>query len=261
MSHLTQEQFEDILQGGQPIPEHVGQCPDCRARLEEKKALAQRVRGAFFAIQAGPNLTNRIQADITAAGQAAGAARTWPQIIPLQFRRHIRSTLAAAAAILITVAFVAFYIDTGSRIKAAQTELVGIHRANLNSLEQSANSGDAQGAGTQVESEVGYSPVMPCGQAEMNACRCTVRQFCGRPVASYVVKGPNAPVSVIVVPHSPKALGMMPARGEVAAKRTVWQAACGNCNMASVRIGERSYCAVGQVTQEELASVLNALSE
>ena len=31
--------------------------------------------------------------------------------------------------------------------------------------------------------------------------------------------------------------------------------------MASVRIGEYSYCAVGQVTQQELTSVLNALSE
>jgi anti-sigma factor RsiW len=256
MSHLTQEQFEDILQGREAIPEHVAQCPDCRARLEEKRALARRVRGAFSSIQAGPDLINRIRADI-AAGQPAAAAMIQPRIVPLHFHRHIWSALAAAAVILIAVASIAFFINTGSRIKAAQTALVEIHHANLISLEQPANGHDPNELSMFVRNSVGYSPVMPC----TGACGCSVREFCGRQVASYVVKGPNAPVSVIVVRQSPKALGMTPAKDEAAAKRTVWQAACGNCNMASVRIGERSYCAVGQVTQEELASVLNALSE
>jgi len=260
MSHLTQEQFEEILQGGGRVPEHVDQCPDCRARLEEKRALAQRVRGAFSAVQAGADLANRIRADI-AAGQVASTEGAKPRIIPVRFRRHIWSALAAAAIILIAIAAITFYIDTGSQIKAAQTELVGIHYANLSSLEQSANTGDSGQAIAHVANKVGYSPVMPCTGAGLNACCCGVRQFCGRAVASYVVKGPNAPVSVIVVPHSPKALGMTPAKDEAAAKRAIWQARCGNCNMASIRIGERSYCAVGQVTQEELAGVLNALSQ
>ncbi len=260
MTHLTQEQFEEILQAGGKVPEHVDQCPDCRARLEEKRALAQRVRGAFSAIQAGPDLINRIRADI-AAGQATPAERAWPRIIPLRFHRHVWSAFAAAAIIVIAIAAITFYIDTGSQIKAAQTELIGIHQANLSSLEQSAAIGDPGGASAHVANKVGYSPAMPCAGAGLNACCCGVRQFCGRPVASYVVKGPNAPVSVIVVPHSPKALGMTPAKDDAAAKRAIWQAKCGNCNMASVRIGERSYCAVGQVTQEELTRVLNALSQ
>jgi len=256
MSHLTQEQFEEILQGAGRVPEHVDQCPDCRARLEEKRALARRVRGAFSAIQAGPDLMNRIRADI-AAEQAVTIARARPRIIPLRFHRHIWSAFAAAAVILIAVASVTFYISTGSQIKAAQTELVGIHHANLSSLAQPAAGHDVNELGTFVQNKVGSKPAMPC----TGACGCSVREFCGRQVASYVVKGPNAPVSVIVVPQSPKALGMTPAKDEAAAKRTVWQAACGNCNMASVRIGEYSYCAVGQVTQKELAGVLNALSE
>ncbi len=254
MSHLTQEQFEEILQGDGPVPEHVAQCPDCRARLEEKRALTRRVRGAFSAIQAGPDLMNRIRADM-AAGQTASAAK--PQITPLRFHRHIWSAFAAAAIILIAVAFVAFYVNTGSQIKAAQIELVGIHRANLSSLAQPANGHDANELGTLIQIKGGSNPVMSC----TGACGCSVRKFCGRQVASYVVKGPNAPVSVIVVPQSPKALGMTPADDKAAAKRTVWKAACGNCNMASVRIGEYSYCAVGQVTQQELTGVLNALSQ
>lgn len=261
MSHLTQEQFEDILQGGQKVPDHIDQCPDCRARLEEKRALAQRVRGTFSAIQAGADLTNRIRADVAAAGQAASAATARPRIIPLRFHRHIWSALAATAAVLIVAVSIAFYVSTGSKIKAAQTALVEIHQANLSSLAQPATGHDPNELGTFFQNKVGYSPVMPCAGAGMNACGCSVQEFCGRPVASYVVKGPNAPVSVIVVPHSPRALGMTPAKDEATAKRAIWQAACGNCNMASIRIGEYSYCAVGQVAQEELTGVLNALSE
>jgi anti-sigma factor RsiW len=256
MSHLTQEQFEDILQGDGPVPEHVAQCPDCRARLEEKRALARRVRGAFSGIQAGPELVSRIRAD-TAAAQAAPAAKPRPRIVPLRFRRHIWSALAAAAVILIAVAFTAFYIDTGSQIKAAQTALVEIHQANLSSLAQPVTVHDANELGKVLQNAEGYKRVMSCA----GACGCNMREFCGRQVPSYVIKGPNAPVSVIVVPQSPKSLGMTPGEDEAAARRTVWRATCGNCNMASVRIGEYSYCAVGQVTEKELTSVLNALSQ
>ena len=94
----------------------------------------------------------------------------------------------------------AFYINTGSQIKAAQTALVGIHHANLSSLEQPANGHDPNELGTFIQIQVGDGPVMSC----TGACGCSVREFCGRQVASYVVKGPNAPVSVIVVPQSPK---------------------------------------------------------
>ncbi len=119
MSHLTQEQFEEILQGGGKVPEHMDQCPDCRARLEEKRALAQRVRGAFSTIHAGPDLINRIRADI-AAGQAACAERTWPRIIPLRFHRHLWSAIAAAAIILI-----AFVLTTGRRFKIISSCILG----------------------------------------------------------------------------------------------------------------------------------------
>jgi len=53
MSHLREGQFEDILQGRARVPEHVDRCPQCRARLEEKRALARRVHEAFSTIHAG----------------------------------------------------------------------------------------------------------------------------------------------------------------------------------------------------------------
>lgn len=67
MSHLTAEQFENILSGGAGIPEHLAWCFQCSARLHEKYALAHRLQRAFFSIHAGAALGERICAQIAAA--------------------------------------------------------------------------------------------------------------------------------------------------------------------------------------------------
>ncbi len=50
MSHLREGQLEDILQGRTRAPEHLDRCPQCRARLDEKRALARRMCKAFSSI-------------------------------------------------------------------------------------------------------------------------------------------------------------------------------------------------------------------
>jgi hypothetical protein len=50
MSHLREAQFEDILQGRAKVPEHLGRCPQCLARLNEKRALVRRMCKAFSSI-------------------------------------------------------------------------------------------------------------------------------------------------------------------------------------------------------------------
>ena len=112
-----------------------------------------------------------------------------------------------------------------------------------------------------LESEVGHRPAMLCTGSGLDLCGCCVREFRGKPVASYVVKWKGTPVSVVAVPRSPAALGMVPAKGKTAASRDLWQARHGCCNLASVRVGEYSYCAIGQVTQDELVAVLGTLLE
>jgi anti-sigma factor RsiW len=254
MTHLTEEQFEDLLQDGANVPEHVGRCPECRVRLDEKRALAHRVRGAFSSIQAGPDLAGRIRA------QVAAAAQPRPRTILLHLHRHLQFGLGVAAAILIGALSISLYVGTGSQTKAAQAALIGIHQTNISTLGQSAGDSAPDHLAGDVENRVGYRLAMPCAGCGMSACGCTVREFCGRPAVTYVVKGVNAPVSIIVVPDSPKALGMTPAGEKAPGGRAVWQSRRGGCNMASVRIGEYSYCAVGQVTPEELARVLSSLS-
>jgi len=103
---------------------------------------------------------------------------------------------------------------------------------------------------------------MPCCQRGLCTCGCQMREFQGRLVESCVIQEPNAPpVSVVMVPEPPEALGLSPTRAPTAAGQSIWQASCGPCNMASVRMGAGSCCVVGQVPLEDLVRLLNALEE
>ena len=261
MSHLTDGQFEDVLNGNMSIPEHVAGCAICRARLEEKRAIAQRVRRAFDCVEVPPALAERIRATVAASREPPATVQGRVRIISLHIRQHLWYGIAAAAAILIFALPIGFYVGTGSQANAAQVALAGIHHANLGSLGQLVSNDDPRALRDYLGNQVGHSPAMMCTGSGLNMCGCCVRQFQGRPVASYVVQCERTPISVIAVPESPEALGMTPAGSKTPSGSDLWQAKHGCCRMASVRIGEYSYCAIGEVTQEELAAVLGALME
>ncbi len=261
MSHLTDEQFEDILQGRSEAPEHVDQCPECQDRLREKRALARRVSQAFSSIRAGADLADRIRAEIAAAHPATGT-QARPQIIPLRTRRHLWSGLAIAAAILIVALPRSLHLDTAARVTAAQTALAGIHRINLDSLEQLM---EDKGSGKQCRCLAGRmqdGTAMPCCTRGLCMCGCRMRDFQGRSVPSCVIEKPDTPpISVILVPESPEALGMTLDTGKTVAGQAIWHATCGACNMASVRMGPGSCCVIGDVPQENLVALLNAFEQ
>jgi anti-sigma factor RsiW len=98
MGHLTEEQFEDILQDRVEVPEHVDQCPECRHRLDEKRALARRVNKAFSSIHAGADSLAGSGRDRGRRRPATGTTAR-PRILPLRTRRHIWSGVAIAAAL------------------------------------------------------------------------------------------------------------------------------------------------------------------
>ncbi len=261
MSHLTQEQFEDILQGRAEVPEHVDQCPQCRAYLEEKRALARRVAKAFSSVHAPPSLAARIEARITAAGRPAAVAKTRARVISLRAFRAIGPGLAVAAALVVIAILRSSYVDPVSRARAAQTALVGIHRINLDSLDELRNDVRTGRHCRCMEGRSEGAP-MPCCARELCRCGCQMRDFQGRWVPSCVIEEPNTvPVSVVVVPESPQALGMTIGRTKTATGQAVWQASCGPCNMASVRLGAESCCVIGHVPPDDLVAVLNAMGE
>ncbi len=67
MGHLTGEQLESILWGGADMPEHVDYCSRCRARLDEKYALASHVRRVYCSVHAASGSAGRILAHVAAA--------------------------------------------------------------------------------------------------------------------------------------------------------------------------------------------------
>ena len=262
MSHLTDEQLEDILQGRAEAPAHADECPECRARLAEKRALARRVDKAFSSIYAGADLVGRIRAEIAAAGGTTMGTKDGPRIVPLRARRHIWSGVAIAAAILIVAIPRGLHIDTGSRVKAAQTALAGIHRTNLDSLEQLMEDDGSARKCHCAAGQMEDGTAMPCCARGLCLCGCRARDFQGRVVPSCVIEEPNTPpISVVLVPESPQALGMALGAGRTVTGQAIWHATCGACNMASVRMGPGSCCVMGDVPMESLVALLNAFEQ
>jgi hypothetical protein len=167
--------------------------------------------------------------------------------------------VVVAAAILMIAIPVSLYLDTSSPVYAAQTELVGIHRQNLVSMDELFAHEDPAELTGYLERETGHAPAMVCTGTGLTMCGCCSRQFRGQAVGSYVVQGPGGAVSIVIVPGGPESLGMTAGGKQLVSGRSVWRSRCEGCNMASVRIGDRSYCAVGQVSQESLDSVLGSL--
>jgi hypothetical protein len=261
MSHLTEEQFEDILQGHGGIPEHVDECPECRTRLEEKRALARRLHDAFTSVHVQAGLADRVRARI-AVGQSPSPTQAGRRITSLGAHRRIWSGLAVAAAILLVAIPRSLHFSTGPQATAAQTALASIHFANLQSLEGAMIDEDSGKHCQCMAGKLEGGMTMPCCQRGLCLCGCQMRDFQGRLVESCVIQEPNGPpISVIAVPESPQALGMSPASRTTAAGQAIWQGSCGPCNMASVRMGEGSCCVIGQVPYESLVSVLNTLEE
>jgi hypothetical protein len=89
-----------------------------------------------------------------------------------------------------------------------------------------------------------------------------MQDFQGRPVECCVIQMPyGSSVSVVMVPKSPETLGMTPAEKTTATGEIIWQATCGRCNMAAVRMGQASCCVIGQVPPDDLVVLVNKLEE
>ncbi|MCU0913564.1 MAG: hypothetical protein MUC88_03245 [Planctomycetes bacterium] len=257
MSHLTDEQLEDILQGRGKASEHVEWCRRCRARLDEKRALAHRVRQAFSTIHAGADLADRIRARVVAAGQ-----ETRPHLLRVQARRRVWSAVAIAALVLVVVMLKSSHVETSAHVQAAQTALIGLHHANLIALDERAHDEGHHKTCECLRSRSGHGTAMPCCQRGLCVCGCQMRDFQGRLVECCTIQEPNAPsVSVVLIPEVPEALGMTRTATTTVTGQAIWRASRGPCSMASVCWGEESCCVIGQVPPEQLVALLNVFEQ
>ena len=245
MTHLTDDQFEDIVQGKAAEPAHVAECGACRDRLAERRAVRQRLQSAFGSVHASPALVARI---------SRAAAENRPPSRIRHLSRRAWATLAAAAAVLVLAVPALMYFSTPNSAVAAQRELVSIHEHNLVAEHEFYSDADPDKIAHYLKTQLGFEPATPrLGQGR--AMRgCCVAYFKGQTVGSYVVDTPRGPISVIVVPQTPGDLGMT-GTFESGGK-TFWSGAFARNSMVAFPLGGYTYCAVGEVPHDLLTSIL-----
>jgi len=259
MNHISDEQFEDILQGKDADHAHLRQCQSCRDRLAEKRAIAERLRSAFGSVHAGPELAGRISQKLgTTTGSAAsyGPAK---RVLLDRHRRPLWPAFAAAAVIMIVLVPLSMHFGTSSTAKAAQAELVGIHRENLGPDREFFSDAEPEKLAEYFKSELGFSPALPCTGQGMAIRGCCVAHFRERIVGSYVVDTPQGVISIIVVTDTPRSLGMKRMSERTGSGQTCWKASFARCSMVTIRLGDYSYCAVGEISHEYLLELISRL--
>jgi hypothetical protein len=257
MDHITDGQFEDILQGEETGLAHLRECQDCRDRLAEKRAIAERLRSAFGSVQASPDLAGRIRHNLNASASVAITNQPVQRVSPGRNRWQIWPGLAAAAAVLIVLVPLSMYFGSPSAAKAAQAELAKIHNHNLSPDHEFYSEAEPGKLAEYFKSKLGFNPRLPELGHGMALRGCCVKHFRGKVVGSYVVDTPEGVMSVIVVTDKPESLGIEGKfkKGE----QTYWKSSFAKCDMVSVRIGNYSYCAVGEISHEYLTELLSRL--
>jgi hypothetical protein len=251
VNHLTEEQFEDVIKGSIPEPEHVSDCEQCRNVLAQKRALANRLRAAFTTIKPNKDLANNIRTKLISSAKVPEKTQhdKWFRIISFK-------TIAwpAAAAVLLIAIILGTYVINPPAAIGAPAELVKIHQHNLSDNHEFYSESDSEKLAEYFKDKLGFSPSMPALGRGMEIRGCCVRHFRGRIVGSYVVDTPRGVISVIVVTDEPHTLGM--GKGFEYQGQTFYKSSFAKCDMVATRLGDFSYCAVGEITHECLTELL-----
>ena len=255
---LTDEQFESILAGTEPEPPALG--PDDRARLDEARAVRERLRKAFEPVTAGAPLGERIGA----------ALRRQPEPTDAQSRGQYRNRrprvvrlvkwlapLAAAAAVLIVLAVLDFGAEPAA---AGPAELTRIHTDNLAAAGQFLAAGDADQIAEHFQKHMGFTPKICPHDGHTALIGCCVAEFQGRKAATYLLTAGGRKISVVITDETPDAMGLTCKCGCGMAECTCFHTGqCDGRNIVSVRIAGRSYTAVGAAPPEQLKDILSHL--
>lgn len=258
MSHLTDEQFERIIHSDDTQDEHLDNCPLCRSRLAEKRAIAGRLRSAFVNVGAPAELADRIRDRMpwdTSPARASLLRNTF------NIRAHPQRWAVAAVALaaMLVIAPLVVYVLTPSPAMAARKALVKIHHHNLSQHNDFFAEAQPEKLADYFRKELGFNPRLPTPGKGLALRGCCVRHFRGSIVGSYVVDTPEGVMSIVIVTDPPESLGISSkfAHG----KDTFWKSSFAKCSMVSVRIGNYSYCAVGEISHRYLTELLARLLE
>ena len=257
MSHLTDEQFERIIHSDDSRDEHLDNCPLCRSRLAEKRAIARRLQSACGNVHPPAELADRIRDRMprdTSPAQASLLRNTFNVSAHPQ-----RWAVVAALAATLVIAPLVIYVLTPSPAMAARKALVKIHHHNLSQHNDFFAEAQPEKLADYFREELGFNPRLPTPGQGLALRGCCVRHFQGSIVGSYVVDTPEGVMSIVIVTDQPESLGISTkfAHG----KDTFWKSSFAKCSMVSVRIGNYSYCAVGEISHHYLTKLLARLLE
>jgi len=262
VNHLTDEQFEDIMQGRDVDLTHLNQCQDCRDSLAEKQAIAARLRSAFASVKADIDIAGRIRNQINKNSETTETAKSIQHTWTTRQHHKLWPALATAAAIFIVLVPLSMYVFTPSTATAVQAELVMIHQQNLGPHREFYNNADPEKLAGYFKDKLGFTPAFPCTGQGMEIRGCCVAHFKGQIVGSYVVDTPKGIISIIVVTDTPKQMGMTHMPEKTGYEQSLWKSSYARCNMVMVRLDGYSYCAIGEISEishKYLKNLLNRL--
>jgi hypothetical protein len=259
MNHYNDEQFEDIIQGEVADLTHLRQCQDCQNRLAERRAIAGRLRLAFNSVRAHPELADRIRSQLGLTSTSAKTVEPVHRAEPVRFHLWLWSALAAAAAIVVVLVPLGLYLAAPSSTEASQAHLAKIHHLNLAPNPEFHSSDDPVKLAEYFKDKLDFVPAFPRVGKGMEIRGCCVAHFKGSIVGSYVVDTPKGTISIIVVTDTPGSIGMKQMRKSAESEQTYWRGSFARCSMVTVRIGDYSYCAVGEISHEYLTELLSRL--
>ena len=255
MSHLSEEQFEQILQGSEVFNDHLDECDICLNILAEKKALKERMSSAFSNIKPSADLANRIRQSIS---HKQKPQKTLIFKIQQELRSHWKAVTAATTAIAAMLILAPLVLYTSPpTANAAQAALVEIHEHNISGGQEFHSEADPEKLAAYFKDNLGFDILMPESEQGMALRGCCVRHFQGQVAGSYVVDTSEGVISVIVVTDTPKSMGISDKSQKDG--RMYWKSHFANNDMVLVRIGEYSYCAVGEISHEYLTDLLSRL--
>ena len=259
MNHLTNEQLEEIMLSDSPRPAHLADCAECKERLAEKEALANRLRLAFTNVKAGQELAEKIRRRLNIHSNVLKFTASRPL---LRIRSHWRRWLAigSVAAALAIAGPIVFYRTASSPVIAARAELVQIHEDNVfgrHGRHEFHSETDPDKLAQYFKDKLGFSPYMPLSDQGMSLRGCCVRHFRGQIAGSYVVDTPSGVMSIVVVTDPAESFGT---DGRFEQDGYVfWKSSFAMCDMVTIRLGDYSYCAVGEKSHEYLTELLTQL--
>jgi anti-sigma factor RsiW len=253
MSTLNDDNFESILSGDKPVPPELADDAALERRLATHRALKDRLHKAFDDVAPDAAFAERLRQELASADPAKPASQDRRRV-----RREVRFRmwpLVAAAAVVVLVAIPLGVLLLGpEEVMAARKEFARLHALHETGDAALFHDEDPARMAAHLKKELSYDATVRSLAPGETVRGCCVDRFRGRKVASYVLETPHGVVSIIVSSESPEQLQL---RHRIERSgRTLWRCRHGNCRIAGIVCGERSYYAVGDVPPEVLTDLL-----